>query len=370
MRRLATIQKIVNITPIENADKIEVATVLAWECVIAKKDNFKIGDLVVYIEIDSIVPPLPIFEFLRERKFRVKTIKLRKQISQGLVMPLSILPEGTSIIEDADVTEILGITQHDPQLQEEQADVTPVHRSQAMKLLMRIPIFRKVYIALNSQEKGNWPDWIQKTDENRIQVCAKIIMQNFDNPWYLTEKLDGQSGSFFTHKVRKWGFPSWEFGVCSRNVWLKTENNSNYWKVAKKYDLENKMKSFKEEMVIQGEILNTNVQGNKYKVTEPMFYVFNIVENGVRLPLQSMLARCSELGLTPVPLVCDSFIPNCHWLDKVENTQAIVQEIVKMSDGKSVLLNIPREGIVWRLVDNPQVSFKAINPTFLLGEKD
>jgi hypothetical protein len=130
------------------------------------------------------------------------------------------------------------------------------------------------------------------------------------------------------------------------------------------------MKKFKQEMVIQGEILNMGVQGNKYKVTEPMFYVFNIVENGVRLPLQSMLARCSELGLTPVPLVCDSFIPNCHWLDKVENTQAIVQEIVKMSDGKSVLLNIPREGIVWRLVDNPQVSFKAINPTFLLGEKD
>jgi RNA ligase (TIGR02306 family) len=92
MRKLASIQKIVDIRPIDGADKIEVAQVLGWEVVVAKKDEFKVGDLVIYIEIDSIVPDKSEFDFLRDRKFRVRTIKLRKQVSQGLILPLSILP--------------------------------------------------------------------------------------------------------------------------------------------------------------------------------------------------------------------------------------------------------------------------------------
>ena len=113
MRRLATIQKILDLKPIPNADNILCATVQGWELVV-KKDEFKIGDLCVYIEIDSIVPDKPEFEFLRDRKFRVKTIKLRKQISQGLALPLSILPQG-KYKEDDDVTEILGVIKYDPE---------------------------------------------------------------------------------------------------------------------------------------------------------------------------------------------------------------------------------------------------------------
>ena len=114
MRRLATVRTITEIKPIEKADAIEVAIVDGWECV-CKKNEFKVGEKVVYIEIDSIVPDRPEFEFLRDRKFRVKTIKLRGQVSQGLVLPLSILPQNKNYKVDDDVTDILGVIKYDPQ---------------------------------------------------------------------------------------------------------------------------------------------------------------------------------------------------------------------------------------------------------------
>lgn len=116
-RQLASIRRISDIRPIPGADRIAVAQVDGWECVI-QKDEFQVGDLVVYVEVDSIVPERPEFEFLRDRKFRVRTIKLRGQVSQGLVLPLSILPEGT-YTDGLDVTEVLGIKKYDPQAQQE-----------------------------------------------------------------------------------------------------------------------------------------------------------------------------------------------------------------------------------------------------------
>lgn len=118
-RKLASIQRIVSLSPIEGADKIEKCVVLGFELVVAKKDNFKAGDLCVYCEVDSILPDKPEFEFLRERKFRIKTIKLKQQVSQGICFPLSILPQAAfhdiKWKEGADVTEILEITKYDPQ---------------------------------------------------------------------------------------------------------------------------------------------------------------------------------------------------------------------------------------------------------------
>lgn len=114
MRKLASVQRIIDLRPIEKADAIEVAQVLGWECVV-KKNEFKIGDMVVYIEVDSIVPDRSEFEFLRDRKFRVRTIKLRGQVSQGLVLPMSVLPQTKIYAEDEDVTNTLGIKKYDPQ---------------------------------------------------------------------------------------------------------------------------------------------------------------------------------------------------------------------------------------------------------------
>jgi hypothetical protein len=369
-RKLASIQKIATISPIEGADKIQVCTMegLGWECVI-KKDEFKVGDKVVYVEVDSIVPERQEFEFLRERKFRVRTIKLRKQVSQGLVLPMSVLPplEYDFYLVGNDVTEELGIKKYDPQAQEEDALVIPKHRSPVMKFLMKNKAFRTVYMKLNSKEKGQWPNWIAHTDEERIQTCAKILMNNFNKPWYITEKLDGQSATFFTHYERVWGFRKLAFGVCSRNIWLKTPDNSNYWKIAKMFDLEKKLKACKEEIVIQGEILAPNVQKNKYGVTEPDFYVFNIIRNGKRVGHEEMVSYCVGLGLKHVPIVFNSFMPGLLWNDLKEQTQAVVKHMVDLSIGYSRLApTINREGIVVRLMEDPVVSLKVINPEFLL----
>lgn len=192
-RKLASIQKIVDIRPIEGADRIVTAQILGWECVV-KKDEFSVGDLVVYFETDSILPEKPEFEFLRERKFRIKIIKLKKQISQGLVMPLSILPKDTKVKEGDDVSTVLGVTKHDPQLKEENelSAGNDKSRSPIVRFLMNnFSAFRWLYLKLNSHYKGNFPSWIAKTDECRIQVCAKLLMEHFDEPWYITEKLDG-----------------------------------------------------------------------------------------------------------------------------------------------------------------------------------
>ena len=123
-RKLASVRRIVSLSPIVGADLIEKATILGWEVVVAKKDNLKVGDLVVYCEVDSILPDKPEFEFLRERKFRIRTIKLKGQVSQGIVFPLSILP-GNSIFpykEGDDVTEVLGVRKHDPQAEWERKE--------------------------------------------------------------------------------------------------------------------------------------------------------------------------------------------------------------------------------------------------------
>lgn len=362
-RQLATIQKITDIRAIEGADKIEVCQVLGWECV-TKKGEHKVGDLVVYVEIDSILPERAEFEFLRERKFRIKTIKLKKQVSQGIVFGTSILPAGTSILEGTDVTDLLGIKKHDPQATDEQKLQTSASKSKVIKYLMGYAIFRWVYFKLNTVDKG-WPSWIQKTDEERIQVCALKLVDNLDRLWYVTEKLDGQSGTFFYHKTRKWGVPSWQFGVCSRNIWLKKANASNYWKIAQKLGLENKFKKLKQEIVVQGEILNTNVQGNKYKVTEPDFYVFNVVVDGKRCTLIEMLNFCDLAGLKVVPIMASGFIPATLCAESKE-VKDVVQAMVKLSAGISKLAPVQREGIVCRLVDDTRVSFKAINPEFLL----
>lgn len=118
MRKLATIRTIAEIRPIPEADRIEVAQIDGWEVIISKKDNFSQGDKVVYIEIDSKMPATPEYEFLKSRKYVVKTIKMRGQISQGLVLPLAVLPPGNYKVGD-DVTEILGVTKHDPEAEQE-----------------------------------------------------------------------------------------------------------------------------------------------------------------------------------------------------------------------------------------------------------
>ena len=369
MRKLATIQKISELRPIPDADKIETALMegLGWE-VVVHKDEFKVGDFVVFIEVDSIVPERPEFEFLRERKFKVKTCKFKKQVSQGLVIPLSVLGDNIKVSEVAplgmDVSERLGITLHSPQAQEEQTLQSSKHRSKFMKVMMRFAPFRWFYLVLNTHTKGNFPDWISKTDEERLQNCAMMLIHNKDKEWYVTEKCDGQSATYSLHKTKRWGMPSWIFVVCSRNLWLKTKDNSAYWGIAKKYDLENKLRVLRSEVVIQGEICGPKIQGNKYGLKEDDLFVFTVIENDVKYSPLAMTAFCDRLGLKTVPIIASSIVPSI----KPETPLGdVVRAWVAYAGGPSKLnKDVPREGIVVRLIENPNVSFKIINQEFLL----
>jgi hypothetical protein len=235
MRRLATIRTIADIRPIEGADRIVVAQVDGWECVV-KKDEFTVGDSVVYIEIDSIVPERPEFEFLRERKFRVRTIRLRQQISQGLVMPMDILPAGYYRVGD-DVTEMLGIKKHDPEAEHELQVSQRVHekRNPVFMWFMRFKWFRRIFA--KPKRKGGFPDWIVKTDEERIQNKTAMfnIEKNAGTTFTATEKLDGQSVTFF---LQKNGRKKYEVGVCSRNIRRNKPNDSSYWTIARDLEIE------------------------------------------------------------------------------------------------------------------------------------
>lgn len=190
MRKLATIRMISEKRPIEGADRIEVAVVDGWE-VVVKKDEFQIGENVVYIEIDSIVPEREEFEFLRERKFRVRTIRLRKQISQGLILSMSILPHRRFGVGD-DVTNILGIKKYDPEAEQE-AKLLNTKESKVknpiIKFMLKFGWFRKLYLKPKTR-KGGFPIWIVKTDEERIQNKTAMfnIEKDLETEFEVTEK--------------------------------------------------------------------------------------------------------------------------------------------------------------------------------------
>lgn len=365
MRKLATIQTISKIEPIAGADSIEKATVLGWECVV-KKGEFSVGDKIIYVEVDSVMPEKPEFEFLRDRKFRVRTIKLRGQVSQGLVLPISD-NKNTHEVGD-DVTEELGVTKYlSPSEREEisqQERKIANDKNKLRKFMMRYSWFRNMF--LSRKQKEGFPYWVSKTDEERIQNIPQVIQQFADYDVYVTEKIDYQSVTFTgkmmpntTPIIGKFMPKKYKFVVCSRNL-TTNDKNSLYWKIATKYNIEQILKE-NPTITIQGEQGNTNVQGNKYGISEPKMWVFNIVdhEKGYWYDRNEMVAFCSKYGLELVPLLFTRKLSECG---------TTVQELVEFSKGKSLLANVPREGVVIRCIKNGQklLSFKVINPDFLL----
>lgn len=361
MRQLATIREISDIRPIPGADRIVVAQIDGWECVV-QKDEFHVGEHIVYVEVDSVVPERPEFEFLRDRKFRVRTIKLRGQISQGLVLPLSTLPTGTSQELGADVTDALGITKYDPQAQQEAQLLTKQPQSPQnpiAKFLMRFKWYRKLF--MKPKRKGGFPDWIAKTDETRIQNLTTLfdIEQKKGTPFSVTEKVDGQSATYFLRKV---GRRKYEFGVCSRNIRLGEPDNSSYWTIAKKYNMENVLKKLigdYETIVLQGEICGNGIQGNKYHISNYDLFVFNLIYPDRKCTTAEIGELVAPFELKTVPIVEEGkTLPNT------------IAELVEYSKGYSVVRKEQkREGVVMRN-NQSNISFKVINPDFLLAEKD
>jgi RNA ligase (TIGR02306 family) len=358
-RKLATIRKVKEIHPIEGADAIEIAVVDGWK-VVTKKDEYSPGDLCIYCEIDSFLPIREEFEFLRKSSFkkmgdregfRLKTIRLRGQVSQGLLLPLTILEGeeemviGTShqpwgeqtqlgpyddalvIEEGTDVTNILGIVKYEP----------PVPAELAGKV------------------KGLFPSFIRKTDEERVQNLASEYSMwklRSDRQFYVAEKLDGSSATFY--------FKDGIFGVCSRNLELLETEENTFWKVARQLDLEKKLSAVGYNVCLQGELIGEGVQGNPYKLkgqTVRFFNAFNI-DTQEYLNLRDFVSLIVLLALDYVPILEAPFgLPDT------------VDGMLAYAEGRSALNpNIEREGVVVRSFDRG-ISFKAISNKFLLSEK-
>jgi hypothetical protein len=357
MRKLASIQRIVKLEPINGADKIEKATVLGWELVV-KKNEFKEQEMCVYCEVDSVLPEKSEFEFLRERKFRIKTIKLKGQVSQGICFPLSILPKG-KYIEDMDVTDIIGIVKYETPTERNERKQQEIKAGKIKRFLMRYSWFRRFVF---KPSKADFPKFITKTDEDRIQLFPHICEEHKDTIFQVTEKLDGQSATYFVVKQDKKWFEFWKqpyiFGVCSRNFYLLKEDKSTWWTIARYLDIKNKLLAqikgtSLDYFVIQGEIIGEDVQGNKYNLKGLDLYVFNVFNNLTTYDNKAIMDFCQS-WFKPVPFLTFIFqlLPTIH-------------ENVDYAKGKSILLDTPREGIVVRNYEK-SISFKIINPDFLL----
>jgi RNA ligase (TIGR02306 family) len=376
IRKLASIRRIAAIDPIEGADRIVCATVDGWKLVTQKSNNFQPGDLVVYFEIDSFLPVEERFEFLRSSSFkstkhlgdgfRIKTIKLKGQVSQGLILPLPEFglkegddvffgenQEGRFIVEEgSDLTEYLGVKKYEKPLSPQLVGVA----------------------------RGNFPSFIRKTDQERVQnifgklkghkstydpdtgVVVYTEEYNYDQleRWEATLKLDGSSMTVYLA-----GMDTEEgarFGVCSRNLDLKETEDNTFWQVARKLNLEEKLLACGRNIALQGELMGPGVQNNREELKEHDFYLFDIWDIDAQryLTPAERLIICAEFfnDLSHAPMVGSVSLADFNSVD----------DFLKYADRPSLNHKIA-EGVVFKRFDTNS-SFKVINNKFLLAEKD
>lgn len=379
MRKLATVRLIKEVKPIGGADNIELVLIDGWQCV-AKKGEFKTGDKCIYFEIDSILPSHEVFNFMEKRKYRVKTIKLKKMLSQGLAMPLSIIKEFGDPAPaswkqiGADLTYLFGVKKHDPEGESEKR-YPKVNRP----WYHSIPVVRRLF----KKTRGNFPTHItQKTDEERMQNLSDKSLEEFAKGRYVvTEKLDGTSATFIFRK-RPW-LSRWllgdEFIVCSRNLTKVHKDDSFWWQIANRDKIESQMRDISElickngeYLIVQGEIIGPSIQGNKYKKNTLEFRLFNLKihceANGTtkfnHYESQKILDQ-SNSSISMVPVLFDSK-EHMPW----DDTLSFVERINYLATCHTSKLNTKTimEGVVVRSIDGKSSleSFKYINPNFLL----
>ena len=328
MRKLASIQTIQGLSPIHDADVIEQARVLGWSLVV-KKCEFRAGDRAVFFEIDSVLPEIPIFEFMRSKKFRVKTVRMRGCLSQGLALPVAVFPQLTELVLDvgSDVTELLGVTKFE----------VPESSS------------------TSGIAAGPFPSLVPKTDEMRIQSVTDLLHELRGVPCYATVKLDGTSATFAHHEGETW--------VCGRNIAFKESESNAMWKIERKIGITEKLKALG-SYAVQGEICGPKIQGNPLKLSGPSFFAFNVydIKKGQILGFGEMVRILAELGVEMVP------IERVDWVLDGETVESLLQT----AEGKYASGN-PREGLVIRPMIpqysttlNGRASFKVISNQYLL----
>lgn len=410
-RALAHIEKIEWVKPIEGADNIELIGVLGWRC-IAKKGEFNVGDVCVYIEIDSKVPETEEFEFLRPKHFKIKTMKLNKFkdeygdpiVSQGIAIPDKLfdsLYNKEKLLHKYrigdDVTDVLGVTYYNPDDRRRKSDgreykydsMKSRHKNifskPFVKKMMKYKWFREFMFFFFGKKKDSlkkFPSWIQKTDEERIENLPQYL-NDHDTVWKMTEKIDGTSTTYAIEKK----FGGWDFIVCSRNLRINSpkqkvwHSENVYWDIVNKYDMENVLKQIAKKaldveklkevkrVVLQGETYGYKLQGNPYKMNDIDFAAFNLTIEGVtkwRQPFKRKYITddiCDYLEGTNVKCV--------PILGTYTFPEGISMHDFKLeANGKSVLADVKREGIVYRNVEDARQSFKNVSNDYLLSKKE
>lgn len=352
MRDLATISRIQKLEPIEGKDRIELATVENYP-VIVQKGEHEVGDLVVYMAYDTVLPQKPEFEFLRARcwselyqGFRIKNMKMSGVYSSGIVFPLSILPEKVKIKEGVDVSEILEIRKYDP---EEFRGVTLPRKKMnfLLRFLMRFKWFRRIF--KKESTYAQYPATVSKSDETNIEkLFNKLKCTSPETEYYVTEKMEGQSVAIMLYGKKR------KFLVYSRNTLRDPAGTGNWESIARQYDLEKELRKEKANYAVQGEICRAGVQGNIYGFGTPRLFVFKVTntDTGESLNFNEMSEFCFKHNLEMVPLVY-----SCLKLPRT------LEEMVRQADGHSVFqkngCNVLREGLVWRSLTDQSVSFKV-----------
>jgi RNA ligase (TIGR02306 family) len=349
MRKLASIQRILDVQPIENADNIVVATVLGWKLVV-KKDDFKsgklaIGKLACYIEIDSVLPSTnPAFAFMEKTKYRVKTVRLRGQISQGLLLPIEDLftPDQVKLLtEDSDVTELLGIVKYEP------PEVEGFHQG---------------------QRKGNFPSFIPKTDEIRVQSLQGLLNKYAGTKAYAAIKCDGSSATYYYILEED------KFRVCSRNFEKKfdetTFNSDAFCELALSIGLSEKLKKYCQYhnlygIAVQGELCGPGIQKNRMKLNEKTLFVYNVflIKEHSFMSGPEMVCACEEMGLKTVPIISWNEVIHTDIQKYVDDVMGLRHPSYSGNDIEGVVIRPVREIIDDR---HGRVSFKVINNNYLL----
>lgn len=323
MRKMASVQRVLEKKPIIGADLIEAYRVNGW-WVVDKKGAHEVGDLVVYCEVDSWVPhTLAPFltkpghyprEYLGVEGERLRTVKLKGQLSQGLLLPLV---EDTSE-EGQDFSEILGITKWEDTR----------------------------YMA-NMDARGNFPDFIPKTDQERVQNLDRTLEKYFGQSFEVTVKRDGSSLTAFVNGE--------ESGVCSRNMNLKETEDSAFWAAANSLSLIPKILSTGRNLALQGELMSQKIQGNYEKVQGIEWNCFDIYDIDTQEYLLPKERRelCKQLRIPHIKVVEEDFVL-CHNVD----------QLLEMAEGPGVNPGVKREGLIFKQ-NNGQFSFKAISNEYL-----
>lgn len=347
-RKLASIQKIKNISPIEGKDRIVLAEIEGFKVIIGKND-FKVGDLCVYIECDSVLPAdNPVFEQARKRANRVRIMKMGPIYSEGIAFPLSILPEG-DWKEGDDVTSVIGVTKYDEYAGEEPVKVSNLSKKK-YNWIQRI--WYKIF-GFPQRKKGGFTTLVSKTDETRIQNIPEVLQNK--EPVCVSQKVDGTS---CTMTLERTLFGT-KFNVYSRNLHIG-KDESKYWQVAKMYDMSERMELLMNDLgvswvAIQGEIAGPGIQKNPEGLKEIDFFIFNIITPNGRIGNKEMVEICYKYGFSSVPMISfDYILPDT------------VDEMLKYATGPSLINpEVLREGVVVRSQDGSK-SFKAVSPEYLI----